>query len=146
MRPINFMLADAASYGREGKLYIHGGGVTDVVATEFPHTLPRLSVVVTLDPEDEPPGSEHVVRVAFRTPDDEELPFGEPGKFRLPEVAPDAIGGAAVLNMIATFTGVEFPSAGLYRVRLYVNDHPLTELPLAVGSQSESGEWRDVGL
>jgi hypothetical protein len=132
---INFMLADAVSHGRDGKLFVHGGGITEIDATEFPHTEPRFGIVITLVREDEAPGSDHEVRLAFLSPSRGELPLGDPVSLRVP---PDADTEAPMLiNMVATFTGIEFPETGLYWLQLYFDEGVVSSLPLSIGR----GEW-----
>lgn len=135
MRIVNFMLADAVSYGHDGKIFVHGGGITEVDASEFPHTEPRFGMVITMVREDEAPGSDHEARLAFISPANTEIALGDPVPLRVPADADTE--APMLINMVATFTGVEFPEAGLYSLRLYFDDEVVSTLPLSIGQ----GEW-----
>ncbi len=129
------MLADAVSYGHDGKIFVHGGGITEIDASAFPHTEPRFGMVITLVREDEAPGSDHQTRLAFLSPGGNDLPVGDPVPLRVPADADTE--APMLINMVATFTGIEFPEAGLYWLQLYFDEEVVSSLPLSIGQ----GDW-----
>jgi hypothetical protein len=136
----NFILADAVTFGPEGKLFIHGGGVGKVYATHFPWPQPQLAVLATLIPEDEPPGSDHDFTVTFRAPSGGELEARAGGNFRIPP--PEREEFRQAINFATQLVGVQFPEEGLYWVRALYDGEELGRLPLEV-EQREAG-WVPV--
>jgi hypothetical protein len=138
----NFILADAVTFGPEGKYFLHGGGIGKVYATHFPWTQPQLAVFATLVPVDEPAGSDHDFAVTFLAPSGEELAARTGGNFRVPPNEREDV--RPVINFATSLVGVQFPAEGLYWVRALYDGEELGRLPLEVEEREDTG-WVPVG-
>jgi Family of unknown function (DUF6941) len=133
MRLDAFLLADAARVADDGKLYIHGGGVTKIEAPSLPWLVPRLSVALRFQVEDEdfdgwPPG---MVRLVFQAPDRGEilhavLPFPD-------EPPTGGVEGEEVfLQLVLNLEPLPVAITGAHRFELSLDERMLRVLPLPV--------------
>lgn len=137
MKLRNFIVADAVDFGSGGKVFIHGGGVTEIQAAKLPWPQPQLSVLVTLQPEDEAPGTDHVISVRFLREDGSPLGPELESNFRIgPREEPHETGG---FHFGAGFAGVVFPEAGLYWVQVSVDETEIDRVPLRIRVAEFSG-------
>jgi hypothetical protein len=132
MKVRNFILADAVSRG-DGKLYIHGAGITSIDAGDFPYTHPRLGMLITLVREDERLGGTHRILVELTTANGERVATLLETEIQLPgeEARSDQ---PLVANLLGEFAGLVFPTRSRYWLVLSVDDQELDRLPVAVGT------------
>jgi len=133
MKVRNFIVADAVAQGPGGKMFIHGGGLTSVVAPRFPYAQPRLGLLVTLvydRPEDDV--GHQQVRVVLeddqgqevtRLIDHEAEPPPEPFAERKSN---------ALLHMVGEISGLSFATPGRYWVVLSLDGEELDRMMLDV--------------
>jgi hypothetical protein len=134
MRLDTFLLAEAASASvQDGKLYVHGGGLTRVTAPTLPFVLPQLAVAARfLVEDDEELSQSHQFRISLNDPDGSAvippIPVQmEPGE---PVQLPD--GEERFVQFAMTFGGVVFARAGIYSFSLVLDDIVQREMTLPV--------------
>jgi hypothetical protein len=132
-------LADAAS-GHEGKLYVHGGGITRLTPPVFPFMVPMLAVVVRLEAELSDYEGTHEIGLTLLDPTGESV---------LPPVAvtshlgptPEFVDGEEqYIQLTLSLGGIPIPQPGLYRLELAIDGEvlrvlnlPVVEPPVAAG-------------
>jgi Family of unknown function (DUF6941) len=129
MRLDFFMLADAAHVA-DGKLYVHGGGITRVNLPETPFHLPQVAAVARFVIEQGDIGNPSVVAIEWRQPDGEPLPPRIEG-----EVVPTRPDGAVeeeelAAILVATFNGLSLPQVGNYEVVLMLAGNTVARRPV----------------
>jgi hypothetical protein len=141
-----FLLADAASIA-DGKLYVHGGGITRIAAPMFPWAHPQLAIVLRVRTNPgEFDGETALLQVRLIAPDGSfvvpaaEIPVPVP---RQPVGVPDEEHFVQVTFSIAP---VPFPQPGTYRLEIGLEGSvlrqasiPVIELPQAPGSAADLG-------
>ncbi len=138
----SFLVADAVTFGPDGKAFIHGGGIGKIFATDFPWTQPQLAVYVTLVPEEgDEPGPDHDLTVTFIAPGGEELDARISGTFRIPPTERESL--RPRITFASQFVGAQFPGPGVYWVRVVYDSNELARLPLEV-EERRQGEWIPV--
>lgn len=123
-----FLLADAAIVDEAGKLEIHGGGLTHVIADQLPFVLPQLCVVVRFIVDR--PGDEfrpRVLRIEVVSADGEVVSeiTGEVGRgpgLRWHDLADPREDHSVVV--IASFRNLSFGQEGRHVVRATLEDEP----------------------
>lgn len=119
MRLDAFLLADAVSTPPDGKVYIHGGGVSRVNVSVVPFVLPNLALAASFLIEEEELRHEHEFAVAFFDPQGERLAISATAQTGLPnEIVPLAEGESRYLHLALNFPAVPFNKAGAHRVEL----------------------------
>lgn len=142
MRVDVFLLSDAATVA-EGKLYVHGGGISRINAISLPMPVQlTLTVRVVLDAEEVP----EVHRFSFSVTDPD-------GSHMLPPAVLETSGDEPVEGRVEgeeialQFTlgmGLSFPRAGIYRFGLTVDEEHLRETRVAVVPLSAEEVERSV--
>jgi hypothetical protein len=127
-----FMLADAATGAPDGKLYIHGGGITRIAAPEIPWTQPQLAIVTRLLMAPEDWGQTHRLQVLLLAPDRTPLMPTANVEIPAPSQLPAAEGQEQYMQLTLGFASPTFLEEGLYTVELHVNDELLRSMPLPV--------------
>lgn len=133
MKIDTLLLADAAT-ASEGKIYVHGGGLTNITPPFFPWTHPQLAIVfrVVVEPGDEAEDHEMVIEIldpegAAVVP---ELKVPMPRDSIPPREEEDEV---IYLMGALTLAGLPLQTVGMHHVRLTVDDSDVTaEHPLRV--------------
>jgi hypothetical protein len=132
-----FLIADAVTTS-QGKSYIHGGGITSI-AGEFPLTVPVLYVLLRLEREDEPLGSDHRAALRLFTPENEQM-VELTANSRLPGEASDF--HPLTMDFVGHFEGLTFEQPGTYRFGAFLDDIEIDTIPLVLETDEEDGRWR----
>jgi hypothetical protein len=116
-----FLLADAAA-GADGKLYIHGGGLTRITPPMLPWLQPQLALVLIFRADPEELAQPHEFQLTLLDPD---------GAAAMPavedEIAPAEHLAAAVpgeeshLHIVLTLSPVRFTRVGAYRFNVAID-------------------------
>ena len=128
------MLADAATVA-EGKLYVHGGGWSNLFVDAIPYDYPSFSLVFVLEMSgDEAPGQ---IPLDLELVADDTPVAGIRGWIEVPADSGPELASAQVANQV-TFTNVTFPAAGAYVVRVASDGEELGLVDLHVhGPETE---------
>jgi hypothetical protein len=129
------LLADAASTA-EGKLYVHGGGLTRLTPPMLPWLHPQITVVLIFRTDEADLGQTRRLQLTLTAPDESlampafEQPIGpiQPRAEPLP-------GEASRLQAVLNFSPVQFIRPGLYRFNVQVDDEPAGSMNLPVAPQ-----------
>lgn len=132
MKVQSLLLADAASSGPDGKVFIHGTGINSVQARSFPWSQPQIAIFMVLEREDEVAGSDHQLTLNFLDPNGDALEAAIETNLRMPTSLEND--PPTYLNVVATFNGIVFPAAGVYWMRASLNGKEAARIPLQVGS------------
>lgn len=130
MRVRNFIVADAVSPGLQGKMFVHGGGVTSIAAAAFPYVHPQLGLLLTLVYEGPEDDIEQRVQVAIENNEGDEVatvldletdkpsePFEERKSFLL-------------IHLLGEMAGLQFEKPGRYWMVLKLNGEELDRMML----------------
>lgn len=133
MRLDAFLLADDAS-AAEGKLYLHGAGITKITAPVLPWAMPRLAVVLRLqvEPSDLDNWTQEVVKLQMNGPDGRTvIPKTE---IPLPSEPPElpTEGEEYFLQLILNFEPLFLEKTGAHRLELSLGEHMLRSMSLPV--------------
>jgi hypothetical protein len=125
------IFADAAT-AAEGKVYIHGGGVTRINAPVLPWIQPQLALAVRLVTEPDDIKDEHII--TLRLVDPQGAPVLPDAAVRVPpQPPPPKVEGEPTYLLLAVGIGpIPFTHQGIYRVAIIVDGDELRSLPLAV--------------
>jgi hypothetical protein len=132
MRIRNFIVADAISPGLQGKWFVHGGGVTEIAAFEFPHIQAQLGLLITLVYEGPEDDIEQHVEIAIVSDEGVEtaklldLPAAKPAD------AFESRKTWALLHLIGEVNGLLFEEPGRYWVVLMLNGTEMDRMVLQV--------------
>lgn len=129
MRLDALLIADAAT-AADGKLFIHGGGITRINPSRFPWGQSLAFVIHLVLDADDDPGATHTLAIELRDPaGNHVIPAGA---HTLPpvEVYKAVPGEVLSYAIAATYTNVVFPQEGLYEVRVLVDGVQLRDFPL----------------
>lgn len=133
-----FAVAEAA-VAVEGKLYIHGAGVTRIDAPILPWTHPQIAIVVRLVVE----GSkdyeiEHELALTVCAPDDEPLIPRWAAPVTVHESLLAAEGEQRAINFALTLSPLTFFRSGIHRVDFELNGTMVRQFELPVVVMSEA--------
>ena len=132
MRLGMLMLADNAA-AAEGKLYIHGGGISRITPPRLPWAHPMLTLMLRLDADDvDDLDAAHQIVVAIVDPDGAFI-VG-PGDLTVERPTPQLLleGEPLVAYLAVTVAPVTFERAGLHEVQVDVDGASAIRLPLPV--------------
>lgn len=132
-----FLVSDAVTTA-QGKIYIHGGGITKI-AGSFPVTQPTLGVLLRLEREDEPLGTDHHIAIRLLSPDNDQLVEVETN-YRVPGSANEEY--PMTIDFVGSFSGLEFETPGLYRFAAFIDEVEIDSIPLALETEEEDEMWR----
>jgi hypothetical protein len=132
MRLDTCLLADAATTTPDGKVFIHGGGITRLTPPALPWTHPMLALVLRFQLDDGDPGTSHKITLGLTSPAGEEMlrPAPELDVRTTPTRA--VPGEESYLQTTLQFGGIPIATAGIYRLGVQLDGEPLRELPIAV--------------
>jgi hypothetical protein len=131
-----FMLADAVDTGPGGKLFVHGGGISRIrPPVGYPWTQPQLAVLLILEREGEPVGSDHEIQLRIVDANGETLGPELPVNFRFPP--PVAEEAPTLVNLSATIAGLTFEAPGIYSVEARVDGELIDRLRLVLVEAAE---------
>lgn len=127
------LLADYASV-HDGKLFVHGGGITRLDAHELPLVLPTLAVVARIRIDDDAElDVPHRYSLKITGPNDElvvpESYLDSVAEGEREELPP---GEDRYVQLVIAMGGLVFRSAGPHRVQLSVDESPLVGCSFAV--------------
>jgi hypothetical protein len=132
----SFLIADGAYGSPEGKIYIHGGGITRLNPLWVPWLQPQLAFMIRLKAEPEDFGEHHVVTIAFIDPAGEEGERSTIAHEFGPIGPPEAIEGEDLfLQLFLTISPIPFNRAGLYHVAVRVDGDELRRDPFPINPQ-----------
>lgn len=137
MRLAFAFLADAAQFTVDGRLWVLGGDLQFIEASDLPVDHPALTLVVKafIDPDE--CGQEHIFSVDVEEPSGRiaHLPASEPITPRRSKEHPELpVGIALALNI----QQVQFTHFGVFHFRVKLDDQELTSLPLYVMQKKPS--------
>jgi hypothetical protein len=127
------LLADAATATPDGKLFIHGGGITRLTPLVLPWTHPLLGVVVRFEVEPGDNEQAHEISLRLVSPDGEQMPLPLPTITVTPERPAHAIEGEEHYVQLALgLAGITFQGDGIHVLELALNGDTIRGLRLAV--------------
>lgn len=128
------LLADAATGLPDGKLYVHGGGITRIAAPVVPWPQPSLALVLRFMTGPEDWGQVTKLKFSLEDPDGASvLPPAEVStEVATPVVEVEEGEDTAFQVVLNLGGGVLFPRLGLFTFRVSIDDKEVKELPLAV--------------
>lgn len=134
MRLDFMLLADAATATPDGKLFIHGGGVSRLNPPSLPWTQPQLGLVARFVMDLDDYGRPHEIQLSAAAPSGTLLipPAQLPVE---PAPRPDTTAGdeeEVYMNMALGLASLTFGEEGVYRFDLRLDGELVRSLPLAV--------------
>jgi len=133
------MLSDAATALPDGKLYIHGGGVTRITATVLPWTQPQLAIVARFLLEEGDEDESHMLGLTFTNPQGHNM-LPETSIEVAPQEQPAAVEGEErFLQLALNIAALTFTADGVYHVGLSLNGETVRSLPIAVIGVAPTG-------
>jgi hypothetical protein len=127
-----FMLADAATGTPDGKLFIHGGGITRITPPIIPWTHPQLAIVARLRMAAEDWDQVHELQLSLLDPGGALITPSAPITIPAPPRPPHAEGEEQYVQLALGIASPTFAVEGLYRVELRRGDDVLRSFPLPV--------------
>jgi hypothetical protein len=132
MRLDTCLLADAATTTPDGKMFIHGGGITRLTPPTLPWTHPTLTLVLRFELEAEDVGVAHEILLGLESPAGEAMLTPAP-TIKVPGAAARAIPGEeSYLQTVFQIAGIPIATDGIYRLSVALDGEPLRVLPIAV--------------
>jgi hypothetical protein len=130
MRLDTFLLAEAAA-GHEGKLFVHGGGITRIAAPVLPWTHPQLALVIRVAVDDEDREGSHEIGVRIEDPTG--APLAPPFDFPVDVSEVTSVQGEeAFINLVLTVSPLTFGRDGIHQVSVELDGRPARTLRLPV--------------
>lgn len=127
-------LADAATVA-DGKLYIHGAGWDNVLATTFPTTLTATAAILMRIPWAET-NEEHILSLDIHDADGHSILPKEPGPFRgalnIGRPANIEAGDDQVFPLSINLNGTAIERVGRHAVVLEIDGHEVARAPFRV--------------
>jgi hypothetical protein len=126
-----FLLADAAAATPDGKLYIHGGGITRLTTSALP-LLATLAVVVRFQMEPKDFRTDHTFSLSLSDPDGSvvlppvPIEFPKQTRPQLPK------GEETFLQVALNLGAVTFSRAGAYKLKFAADGHTVRQMTLPV--------------
>jgi hypothetical protein len=137
-----FLVGDAVSTGDGGKVFVHGGGIRLIRPTHYPWSHAQLGFLLTIEADDEVPGSDHEVTIRVLDPDGARLADLTSG-FRL---GPAEHGLPPEFSFAATVQGLVLPVPGRYELVALVDEDEIARFPLvAVEPKAPNGGGESSG-
>jgi hypothetical protein len=130
-----FTLCDHATVPPDGKVYIHGGGIHQILAAQIPGPLRALFLVVRLSIPWHMLGEPHTVRI--RALDLDRRPIGPTDPllttpFELGRPPGHRPGDESAINICAELAGLTIEQPMTIRFHLEVDEEPIGSLPLKI--------------
>lgn len=126
------LLADAATATPDGKLFIHGGGITQLNPPALPWVQPLITVVVRLRMEEDDWDQPHQMQLEVSNPSG--TPIMPPSPINVEATPqPEATEGEdQFLQMALAIANPIFTEEGLYRFDLTIDGELARSMPVAV--------------
>jgi hypothetical protein len=132
MQVETFLLADAVSAPPDGKMYIHGGGLTRINAPMLPFSL-QLGVAVRLAVTEDELRTPHVFSLTFTDHNGAEIhPTLQLKSMPLTQIEPLAEGEERFAQLALNVGGLTFTREGPCKIEFAIDKLPLRTLTLAV--------------
>jgi hypothetical protein len=137
-----FTLCDHATAPPDGKIYMHGGGVNQVLLPQLPGPIRNLWLMIRLSIPWHMLGEPHTVRI--RALDLDRKPVGPADPlittpFELGKPPGHRPGDESAINMCVELTGLSVEQAMTLRFHLTVDDEVIGSLPLKVQPMPAQG-------
>lgn len=130
-----FTLCDHATVPPDGKLYIHGAGVHQLLLPQIPGPLRTLFLVVRIALPWHMLGEPHTLNIRARDPDRTPLGPTDPliaTPFELGKPPGHRPGDESAVNICAELSGLHVPRPMTIHFHLEVDGEPIASLPLKV--------------
>src|SRR6266566_1747410 len=114
--------ADHVALAPDAKLYVNGGFFNLVRCPAFPHLLPTLGIGAVLEMPFQDSMRDHTIRIGLRGPEQEERPVRVEARFRTAPTLEAQFGEPHLVPFGVTVPNVEFPTAGVYNLVLWLDD------------------------
>jgi hypothetical protein len=135
MRLDAFLLADAVSTPPDGKVYVHGGGLTRIMAPSLPFILPQLGVLARFEVDESELQAPHEFVISLTGPDGAYvIPPGHLRSEPVGALGPLPDGEEHYLQIALNFGSLPLASAGIYRFELHADDEPVKTMTIPVVS------------
>lgn len=113
-----FFAADHVAVAPDAKMYVNGGFFSLLRFGAFPATLPTLGIGVVLEIPFQDVMQNHMIRIALRGPEGQELPVRVEAGFRNAPSIDAQYGEPQLVPFGVTIPGVEIPTPGVYHLVL----------------------------
>jgi len=127
----SFLLADNV-IAAEGKLYIHGGGITRINAPAVPIVVPQLMIIVRLLLDPEEVNQAHELQLELADPAGRPVILAPPSRIPAPGDAGAATGEEQFLQLILGLAGILLETVVIYRLTVSIDGEVLRALSLPV--------------
>ena len=137
-----FTLCDHASVPPDGKIYIHGGGINQLLVPQIPGPLRALYLVVRLSIPWHMLGEPHTVTVRALDLDRQPVGSADPlitTPFELGKPPGHRPGDESAINICAELSGLTIERPMSLRFHLQVDDERIGSLPLKIGAMPPAG-------
>lgn len=131
------------------KLYVNGGFFNLLRFQSFPATLRTLGIGVALQIPFHYTMQDHVIRIGFRGPDEQELPLRVEARFRTTPGPEAEFGEPHIMPFGATVPSVHIPVPGVYHLVLWLDNQQVAtyriraiQIPAAVRPGAAGGGER----
>lgn len=132
MRLDTCLLADAATGTPDGKLFIHGGGISRLTPPTLPWTHPMLALVLRFELASDDADRTHEIEVALVSPQGDQMLSPSP-KIEVPRQHLNAVEGEELyLQAALQLGGITFASEGIYSMDVRLDGKKVRSLRLAV--------------
>lgn len=136
-----FFVADHVAVAPDAKMYVNGGFFSLLRFPAFPATLPTLGIGAVLEMPFQDAMQDHVLRIALRGPEHQELPVGVQANFRTAPSIEAQYGEPQQVPFGVTIPSVEIPAPGVYHLVLWLDNVEkatyrirASQLPMAVSA------------
>lgn len=126
-----FLVADAAA-SFNGKLYIHGGGISRITAPLIPWHQPSLAVVARFLLDEDELGEPQRLGIRLVDPDDALVVPPAHGEATVDPSDQTVVGEEYYLQLAITLGPVLFTREGVFRFELLIDDEVVWTLPIPV--------------
>jgi hypothetical protein len=125
-------LADAATGTPDGKLFIHGGGITRLSPPQLPWVHPMLALVLRFQIDRDDANQPHEIGLQIVAPDGTQLLSPAPAVAVDPGRPIAVEGEETYLQAVVQLAGLVFASAGIFTFNVSVDADIVRALPVAV--------------
>jgi hypothetical protein len=133
------LLADAADASVAGKLFIMGGGISEIAATNFPATHPTMVLVLKLKLHPSECDRPHTLEIKFWDADGKRLQPEISGQFAAQRDS-EQPARPVFVQLLFNILGLQLPAPGDYEFHIVVDGHYLRSLPLHVKKVDAPGQ------